>query len=74
MNGHFCSSQRALGAVQLTESARGGSSLRVESIVRFCTRRNVVFFKCKGREIAEVKLEEPVYNFSFCYSHVFVCF
>ena len=43
MNGHLCSSQRVLGVVQLTESARGGSSLRVQSIVRFCTRSNVVF-------------------------------
>ena len=42
--------------MQLTESARGDSSLRVQSIVRFCTRSNVVFEKCRGREIAEAKL------------------
>jgi len=42
MGGHFCSSQRVLGVVQLTESARGGSSLRVQNIVRFCTRSKVV--------------------------------
>jgi len=43
MDGHFCSSRRVPGVVQLTESARGGRSLRVQSIVRFCTRSNVVF-------------------------------
>jgi len=42
MDGHFCSSQSVLDVVQLTKSARGGSSLRVQSIVRFCTRSNVV--------------------------------
>ena len=38
----FRSSRRVLGEVQLTESARGGSSLGVQSIARFCTRSNVV--------------------------------
>ena len=39
----FRSSRRVLGVAQLTGSARGGSSLRVQSTVRFCTRSNVVF-------------------------------
>jgi len=42
MDGHLCNSRGVLGVVQLTESARSGSSLRVQSIVRFCTRSNVV--------------------------------
>ena len=60
MDRHLCSSRRVLNVVQLTESARGCSSLRVQSIMRFCTRSNVVFEKCRGREIAEAKLGEVV--------------
>jgi len=42
MDGHFRSSRRVLVIAQLTESAEGGSSLRVQSIVGFYTRSNVM--------------------------------